>query len=107
MEEDLSTICYCESCEEERKAINYAMQNFPPSMSASSLANYLNVRYEQMRDKCHNKKSLSKRIEELDDEYDCQNVYTIVGFLTVIAAIIGVVGMLALTIWLAGKLPVS
>ena len=107
MEEELNTLCYCQSCELERKDIDYQLKQMPPSVTGTSIANYLNLRYEQMRDKCLNKKRISAKIAEDNDKFGCENIYTIVGALTFLGAALGVIALLAMVVWLAAWLPMS
>lgn len=69
MEDNYNTLCYCTSCVAERSDIEQQLKQFPPSMTQSSIANYLNVRYQQMRGKCLRDSSFSKKLSEDFDIY--------------------------------------
>jgi hypothetical protein len=107
MEEDLNTLCYCSSCVEERKDIEMQLRQMPPSVTQTSIANYLNLRYEQMREKCLKNPFRSPKFSENIDKYGCENVYTIVGFLTLLGAVFGVGAIMTVVVWLASVLPIS
>lgn len=61
--EEPTTLCYCPSCIAERDDISECLSQMPPSVKQSSIANYLNVRYEQMREKCHNSKKIAEDVD--------------------------------------------
>lgn len=85
--EEPTTLCYCPSCVSERDNISACLKEMPPSVKQSAIANYLNVRYEQMREKCE----ISKKIAEDSNIYrlkECENNLSLVakwGFYVAIA----------------------